>query len=558
MDRLGDGAMKARRSDRIANDDVESSSAAMQPMPIGAPQQGSSSSRTIPASFILALMIAIAVYLSPGASSKTTATTEQKKAATNPFARTSVGHPPIPPIPMHQMPLNDFTESDLTESKVDSELAHNVTGACDPGWDPESGVMPANATAQAEWAKDARAYAGSVEATGGHPWSGSWPRPLFAAGPMLKDGWEPFWNWYSRLPCKVHSPECHQVPRWAGCCHTHLMIKGKLIAFSDHMREIGWPHWWVHAGTMLGLVREQGLLIPHDHDADIQVVAKFNGNAVFWDFTKRLLLFNEGSRYAPFYFLVAAHHNGRRGPFCRYPWGKGKCRRAFHYHGSKEKFVATKGDFMIRGGHTGEFGHVDISLLKVKGAAYDNACQQTFTGNWMHPTWWTEQRGLPAACPFGLKVGNQTYHGVNCPDNVVPYLSTAYGHGAHGWENREVKFPSEARWYRSKRWRSSDVGKAAAEAAAKLDAAEGLTQEGDQTDSDSAAPDCFAIGGGGGAGRRLVKKGREHNAGCSCTKVGEEVQCRRRHRAPPEAPSATQQALNKLSRAEEAARGIIG
>ena len=169
------------------------------------------------------------------------------------------------------------------------------------------------------------------------------------------------------MPCKQHSPECYKVLHWKGCCHTHHRIKGKLIAFSDHMRKIGWPHWWVHAGTMLGLVREQGLLVPHDHDADLHVVTKFNGNTVFQDFTQRLLLFNKDKRYSPFYILVGAHHHGHRGPFCKAPWAKGKCARVFHYHGKPENFVANRGDFIIMGGGTGEFGHVDISLLKVKG-----------------------------------------------------------------------------------------------------------------------------------------------------------------------------------------------
>ena len=459
----------------------------------------------------------------------------------------------------------------------------NVT--CDPGWDPESGVLPANATAQAAWAKDVHSYAGSVETiAGGHaPWaSGAWSQPLYAAGPLLEKGWKPFYQWFKHLPCEQHSPECSKVQHWKGCCHTHHMIKGKLIAFSDHMRNLGWPHWWVHAGTMLGLVREEGLLVPHDHDADLHVVAKFNGKTVFKDFTQRLLSFNKHERYAPYYILVGAHRGGGRGPWCKKPWEKGKCADAFRYHGKPEKFVAKRGDFMIgMGGHTSEFGHVDISLLRVKGAGYAQACQQTFGGNWMHPTWWTESKGLPAACPFGLKLGNTTYHGINCPDNVIAYLSGAYGTGRHGWQSREVKFSSEARWYTSEHWRSSDVGKAAKKAAAKL------------ADFDDSRDDCFAVGG---AGRRLganpalhklktqlaeatkakdkakVKKltaaiaalkkkqqkgyGQQHHQGCTCktvkvAKSKPQVQCGRQHRAP----SSTQTALDKLSLAAQATRG---
>ena len=136
---------------------------------------------------------------------------------------------------------------------------------------------------------------------------------------------------------------------------------------------------------------------------------------------------------------------------------------------------------------------------------------------------------------------------------MVSQLEKSYGKGSHGWQNREVKFSYEARWYRSKHFQPSDVGKAAAKAAAKLNTqGKGL--------SNTSTPGCFAIGGGGAerrlAKKRTPKKGFENKLHCTCEKVGKskKVQCRSQGQAP-KAPSATQRALNKLSRAEEVARG---
>ena len=459
---------------------------------------------------------------------------------------------------------------------------------CDPGWKPAA----------------LRAYAAGVK-KGGRPWREDWPRPLYPPGPMLKDGWAAFWAWYSALPCALHSPECAEVPRWpaslgGGCCATHLRIKGKLIAFSDHLRKIGWPHWpvakilqnvmrncdrscsfpefpcvcenrWVHSGTMLGLTREEGRLVPHDTDADINVVAKFNGRDVFKNYTRRLLAFNDGDRYAPFFLLVGAHAHqpghGPRSPFCREPWATHRCRQGFNYHGTKEDFVATTGDFII--GPLNEFGHVDIELQRVRGTGYGNACMETFVGKHPHPTHLTESRGLPAACPFGLKVGpNRTYHGLNCPDNAIAYLTRAYGAGKSGWQSRAVKSAHTAKFYSDERRRSSNVGAAAAREAAKLRgaaasqmvvprcvAANATTVSPAPTPSPTPPPP---------SARRLKKKkkggvhwkaGFRHDMGCTCTGRGKKVKCRGGD--PQRAPSSTQRKLNKLSRAEEAARGGV-
>ena len=102
--------MKARRS---ANNDVESSET-LEPMPIGAAAQGSCSTKAIVAA---ALALAFVVIIVAFPASKE-ATTGQKKAATNPFAKEdAAGHPFLP------MPLNDFVETHLTESKVDCPSA---------------------------------------------------------------------------------------------------------------------------------------------------------------------------------------------------------------------------------------------------------------------------------------------------------------------------------------------------------------------------------------------------------------------------------------------------
>ena len=132
-----------------------------------------------------------------------------------------------------------------------------------------------------------RAHPASIK-KGGRPWREEWPRPLYPADPLLKDGFAAFWAWYKALPCAQHSPECAEVPGWPSCCKTHLQVKGKMIALSDHLRRVGWPHWWVHSGSMLGLVREEGRLVPHDRDADIHIVAKFNGHRVFQNYAQRM------------------------------------------------------------------------------------------------------------------------------------------------------------------------------------------------------------------------------------------------------------------------------
>ena len=133
-----------------------------------------------------------------------------------------------------------------------------------------------------------RAHPASFKKKGGRPWREEWPRPLYPADPLLKDGFAAFWAWYKALPCAQHSPECAEVPGWPSCCKTHLQVKGKMIALSDHLRRVGWPHWWVHSGSMLGLVREEGRLVPHDQDADIHIVAKFNGHRVFQNYAQRM------------------------------------------------------------------------------------------------------------------------------------------------------------------------------------------------------------------------------------------------------------------------------
>ena len=384
------------------------------------------------------------------------------------------------------------------------------------------------------------------------PWSSddddTWPRPVHPPDPLLRDGWKTFYASLEKMGCRQHSPECRQVPGWPTCCKVHLMLKAKLVAFSDHMRWLGWPHWFVHSGTMLGLIREQGRLIPHDHDADILVVAKFNEETVFKNYTARMLSFN--GRYPPFGITVGAHKGGKRGPFSRTPW------KYTAFTGKPEPippgdFVSKTGDFVVA--PMAEFGHMDVSLLTVAGGGYGNACQQTMSGHWRHPSAWTEKSGRPAACPFGLKLGSETYHGLNCPDTSIPWLEAAFGKGEKGWKSRAVKFGSEARWYKGSIQKKRPAMPA---------------------DCEDEEKETGGITFGRRRRRRRLKqhhnKGVERVVGCHCANATaaeaaaqagngmrqvREVVCKRKRRAWTD-KDGTQAALDRLSRAEEAARHV--
>ena len=428
----------------------------------------------------------------------------------------------------------------------------------EPGWDPEKGIMPANATATQRSSVSWRAIPPSDDARR-RPWSSedddTWPRPTHAPDPLLADGWAAFYARLVRTKCSAHSPECQQVPGWRGCCRVHRMLKAKLVAFSDHMRTLGWPHWFVHSGTLLGLVRERGLLVPHDHDADVLVVATFNDAVVFRNYTLRLLSFN--GRYPPFTLKAAAHSGKGRGPWSATPW------RNFHFTGKRHKvaprkWVSSSGDFVVA--PMSEFGHMDVSLLAVDGGGYGNACQQTLTGHFRHPSAWTESSGRPAACPFGLKLGNDTFHGINCPGREIPWLEAAYGRGKDGWKNREVKFGSEAKWYR----KGAISHPPALPHELPIDTAAAATA----ADCDEGDP------GRRRRRRRLWKQGVRRSVGCHCDNAtaaaarahgGGGVQVRavvckpghrgeRKHRHAWIDADGGQAALDKLSREEEAAR----
>ena len=295
--------------------------------------------------------------------------------------------------------------------------------------------------------------------------------PLFPADPLLADGWPRFWARVMTAPCASVAPECELVPSWGGCCNTHRVLKGKLVAVADHLRRVGWPHWWVHAGTMIGLVRERGNLIPHDNDMDINIFAKWGksyrekGEITFRNFTRRLLAFN--GRYPPFTVLAGAHAFGGRGPWSTEPW-------ASRYHTrntpkadrTREGYVHTWGDFMVVGGDDPQHynpaapyknakrwshnnAHADLIMMRAWGEGYGNACQSTMLGRgyWRQPAAYTEKGGRPAPCPYGLRVLNETFHGVNCPSNTVEYCEHTYGSGPHGWLNREVRAHSEKVYY---------------------------------------------------------------------------------------------------------------
>ena len=128
-----------------------------------------------------------------------------------------------------------------------------------------------------------------------------------------------------------------------------------------------------------------------------------------------------------------------------------------------------------------------------------------------------------------------------------------------GWESREVQHGSIAKQYiRNSHWRSSNVKAAAAREVAKLGASQLMARN--CTSSPSALPAPSPPSAGAPGRRRLthwrLKSGYENHMACACTKAGKGKKVTCRGHDGLKAPSSTQKLLNKLSRAEEAARGF--
>jgi len=83
--------------------------------------------------------------------------------------------------------------------------------------------------------------------------------------------------------CDVHTPECSifrrkevqsvELPNdfmYKKCCDEHRQLQEALAAFTGMMRAAGVKP-WATAGTLLGIVRERGTIIPWDTDVDILV-----------------------------------------------------------------------------------------------------------------------------------------------------------------------------------------------------------------------------------------------------------------------------------------------
>ena len=107
------------------------------------------------------------------------------------------------------------------------------------------------------------------------------PKPVLSAAEAKRRDLGPF----PVLPCAEELPECENdaavAKRWgldAGeysqreCCKNHRVVKSMLTALIRFFERENIKGWFVEGGSLLGLVRHEGTMIPWDNDADIHIL----------------------------------------------------------------------------------------------------------------------------------------------------------------------------------------------------------------------------------------------------------------------------------------------